>query len=101
MRSKDTEEKILYVITYDITSTRRLKKVANFAMGFGRRVQKSVFEARLGNKEHEKMLRGLKRLVTEQDRLVVMPVTAEGERKILRLGMAARAEPPGDEVIFL
>lgn len=37
----------LYLVTYDISDERRLSRVAKVCEGFGRRLQKSVFECPL------------------------------------------------------
>ena len=46
---------MLILVTYDIADPRRLRRVAKVSEGFGRRVQKSVFECELDE-------RGLNRL---------------------------------------
>ena len=42
---------LLYVVTYDIPSNKRRKKVSDLLEGYGRRVQYSVFECLLSAKK--------------------------------------------------
>lgn len=54
---------LLYVVTYDIPDDKRRKKVADLLVGYGQRVQYSVFECVLDGKQYEEMQRRLKKRV--------------------------------------
>lgn len=54
---------MLYVISYDIPADKRRMKVAKLLEGFGQRVQYSVFECDLTEKQYTKLQRKLKRLI--------------------------------------
>ncbi len=46
---------MLILVTYDISDDRRLRRVAKISEGYGRRVQKSVFECRLNEAQVVKL----------------------------------------------
>lgn len=73
------EIKYIVVIIYDIADNRQRLKVAKYLSGFGKRVQKSAFEARLGKKAYERLLQGLKRLIWEEDNVRVYKLYGEEE----------------------
>jgi len=54
---------MLYVISYDIPVDKRRAKIAKLLEGFGQRVQYSVFECNLDDREHAILARKLRRLV--------------------------------------
>lgn len=54
---------MLYLIAYDIPDDRRRTRLANYLQGWGRRVQKSVFECRLEPRQLEEMVGGVRRIV--------------------------------------
>lgn len=67
-----------YVIAYDITDDRRRNQVAKFLEGWGKRVQKSIFECDLSLKELEQVIDGLKRiLVVHEDRCHIYQICRE------------------------
>lgn len=54
----------LVVVAYDVSNGRRRGQMAKALLGFGERVQKSVFECRVSEREREKMTKiidGLRR----------------------------------------
>ena len=78
---------MLYVIAYDIVDDRRRNLVAKHLEGWGRRVEKSVFECDLSNEEHEQVLSGLKDILEiEEDRCHSYRVCAECVRRKIVLG---------------
>ncbi len=52
----------LFIVAYDITDDKERDKIAKVLKDFGFRVQKSVFECRLTEKELKKMLSRLEQL---------------------------------------
>ena len=52
-----------YVIAYDVSDDRRRARVARFLEGWGRRVQKSLFECDLDRDELEAVIRRLNELL--------------------------------------
>ena len=57
----------MYVISYDITSDRLRNKVAKILLGYGRRVQYSVFECRISQKSFEELYKRLALIMTDSD----------------------------------
>ncbi len=58
-----TENRIRYVITYDVEDDRLRNRIAKVLEGTGFRVQKSVFECMLDGRELDRLVRRLGRLV--------------------------------------
>lgn len=54
---------LLYVVTYDIPSDKRRKKVSDLLEGYGHRVQYSVFECVLTSEKYSELRRRLKKRV--------------------------------------
>lgn len=55
-------ESPLYAITYDLSDDRERSRVAKLLLGFGFRVQKSVFECRLSRSSRLVLFQSLERL---------------------------------------
>jgi len=62
---------MLYLICYDIVAPKRLAKIAKTLLGYGQRVQYSVFECDLNEQQYTKLHNKLTRLMnsTEGDSL--------------------------------
>lgn len=82
-----------YVIAYDITSDQRRNQVSNLLKGWGRRVQKSVFECEVSPDELRGLAADLKRLlVIPEDRCHLYRICGECLPKRLVLGSDLEAE---------
>ncbi|HQK51578.1 MAG TPA: CRISPR-associated endonuclease Cas2 [Myxococcota bacterium] len=57
---------MLVLVTYDITDPQRLRRVAKVSEGFGRRVQKSVFECEMDEKGIVQLRRALEDVMDPQ-----------------------------------
>ena len=57
----------MYVISYDITSDRLRNKIAKVLLGYGRRVQYSVFECHISQKCFEELYKKLAPLMIDYD----------------------------------
>lgn len=57
----------LVLVIYDISDNRKRNRMAKFLSRFGVRVQKSAFEAWLTQKQYERLLEKLPRLIDEQE----------------------------------
>ena len=72
--SKYVDEKIIsreektytIIIIYDITDNKRRNRMAKFLEGYGVRVQKSAFEARLTKMRYAAMLRRAERIIDNE-----------------------------------
>ncbi|TGH26265.1 MAG: CRISPR-associated endonuclease Cas2, partial [Aphanocapsa feldmannii 277cI] len=88
------EPEQLWVIAYDTPSNRRRRKLAELLLGYGQRVQWSVFECRLRRSELQRLSSRLQRLIHEQeDSLRLWPIPDRSCAQVIRLG---RSEPPPD-----
>ena len=55
------------MIIYDIISNKQRVKMAKLLSGYGNRVQKSAFEARLDKKRYARLLKDIKKLMMPDD----------------------------------
>ena len=88
---------MLILITYDVATTelegsRRLRRIAQACKDYGVRVQKSVFECRVGDKEWTKLrARLLDEMKLDQDSLRFYFLDEENVRKTEHHGIAEPA----------
>ena len=63
----------LYIVTYDISDTRRWRAVFKLMNGYGEWLQLSVFQCRLSRKRHAELTATLDELIHhEQDHILIM-----------------------------
>lgn len=83
------------LVVYDISTAtihgeRRLRDVAKVCEGYGRRVQKSVFECQLDAAGLRKLLHDLRRVIDPRsDRVAVYRLREPYSRHTVTLGLAA------------
>jgi CRISPR-associated protein Cas2 len=78
---------MFYLICYDIVSDRRRTKVAKLLEAYGLRVQKSVFECVLDEKQQEGLQKRLMKLLNKrEDQIRFYPLSAHCRNKVLVLG---------------
>jgi CRISPR-associated protein Cas2 len=87
-----------YVIAYDITDERRRRKTARFLLNHGFRLQPSVFEADLTQRELGSVQHQLKAYLTQDDSVVYIALCAECRDKMERYG--GSPNPFEDEDLF-
>lgn len=76
-----------YVIAYDVTDDHRRNQIAKFLEGWGRRVQKSVFECDLSNEEIAIVRQRLEELILpSEDRCHIYRLCGECRPKKIVLG---------------
>lgn len=80
------------VISYDISSNKRRRKVAKILEGYGYRVQYSVFECDLEPKKLAEVIRRLKPLVRAQqwESVRIYPLHADSADQVQILGKDLR-----------
>jgi len=72
-----------YLICYDITSPRRLRKTAKTLERFGIRVQYSFFELDVSAEKLEHILEALKKIIhVKEDKLYVYPICSDCKKKV-------------------
>ena len=75
------EAKFWYVVCYDITEPKRWRKVYKLLNGYGRRLQYSIFRCRLTVRAMEKLRWELEKLLTAEDRLLILTICESCERR--------------------
>ena len=91
---------MLVLVVYDIPDDKRRTKLATYLEGWGRRVQKSVFECFLSLTEmaalHQQLL---KRVEAEEDNVRLYWLTADAVARTLNIGSEPPEEPPEAHII--
>jgi CRISPR-associated protein Cas2 len=89
-----------YIIAYDIGDDRRRLRVAKFLEGWGRRVQKSVFECKLSPDELDKIHTRLKQiLILDEDRCHLYRLCGECVPKRIVIGTELELDLEGTRVV--
>jgi CRISPR-associated protein Cas2 len=85
----------MVVVAYDIADDKRRLKLSNFLEGYGRRVQKSVFECFMSLDEmrrlHKKVLR---RVNPQEDNVRFYWLATDAAAKVLTIGSELPSAPP-------
>ena len=75
-------KKLYVLIIYDIVDNKRRVKFAKFLEGYGKRVQKSAFEAMLSSQRYEKMVREIPKYIElkdNEDNVRIYRITGKGK----------------------
>ncbi|MGH8477116.1 MAG: CRISPR-associated endonuclease Cas2 [Methylococcales bacterium] len=84
-----------YVVCYDIRDPRRLRRVANEMENFGLRVQKSVFECHLEDKDLQKLKQQIARWIeVGEDQVRFYPLCGKDKPRILLDGPGEVSRDP-------
>lgn len=85
---------MLYIISYDIESDRKRKKVSGILVEYGIRVQYSVFECLLQRSELRALYAKIKPLVSEKtDSVIFYPVCLKCSAKKTVIGITYDVKP--------
>lgn len=88
----------LWIVAYDIADDSRRTRVAELLEGRGQRVQFSVFECRLNDREMTRLRRKVAGIADERcDRVRWYPLCGPCSRKTLGIGSDLEADPSGGE----
>lgn len=84
----------MYIVSYDITSDRLRVKTAKILEGYGRRVQYSVFECNLTEKQYKELYQKLLELAGEMEdgNICFYYVCQNCERKKRVIGIPAKRD---------
>lgn len=94
------EERVFYLLAYDIADDRRRQKIARLMESMGVRVQGSVFEAYMNPAELERTLRRAQKYFRkEEDSLRIYPLCAACRSKVRTLGQGGVTPPPGVRIV--
>ena len=90
---------MLWVICYDIADNRRRNRVANVLLGYGERVQESVFECHLDNSLLRRLQAELLPLVDpDADRLRYYPLCG---KDVALVAWRGKGGVPRDQIDFI
>ena len=82
------------VVAYDVSNGRRRDHIAKVLLGFGERVQKSVFECRVSDRERRRMEAAVRSLLGPRDCVRYYEVCAACERRIQGVPPPSGPPPP-------
>lgn len=78
---------MFYLVCYDIVNNRRRQKVSKLLETYGWRVQKSVFECVLEDKQQEMLQTRLTKMLNKrEDQIRFYPLSAHCRNKVVVLG---------------
>ena len=90
-----------FIISYDISDQKRLKRVHSFLRDFGQWKQKSVFECWLTPEEYQTVKKGLKELIkNKEDRIRFYRLCHSCREKAFHFGWGELPENYEEEIIF-
>ncbi len=93
-------DKKFYLICYDIVENRRRNRVMKTMVGYGFRVQKSVFECYLTPEQLERLKKRVAKQIDEKtDSVRIYPLTPEEVKHVQVLGIGEVNEGTGLLVI--
>lgn len=93
--SKEVYRNMLRLVAYDIADAKRLRKVSLLCLDYGFRVEYSVFECDLSEKDFQLFWKRLNEIITpEEDRIIVYRFCANCVSGILSAGKVTRPERP-------
>ena len=89
------------LISYDVPDNKRRPKIANTLLDFGgERVQYSVFECHITQRNLERLQARLNKLIDkEEDSIRFYPLCESCRPKVLLLGIAKPTEEPGLRIL--
>lgn len=91
---------LFYVITYDIPSDKRRKKVSDLLEGYGRRVQYSVFECLLESQKFSELKQRLKKRVKiSEDSIRFYPLSGHTLGQVEVWGGVPITQMPGSVIV--
>ena len=80
----DDDNRKLVLIIYDIIDNKRRLAMVKLLESYGRRVQKSAFEAVLTNRMYSEVISGIRKIITEEDNVRMYRLNSSNE--ILLIG---------------
>ncbi len=71
-----------YLVAYDVRDAKRLRQTAKKMLGYGSRVQYSLFRCRLTSEDLERMNWELTKILTEEDDLLIVEICSRCASRI-------------------
>jgi len=89
---KDTM-RALWFVSYDIRNDVRLRKVSRILLGYGRRVQYSLYKVQASTKEIERLRWEIGKVVTQDDSVIYIPIPRNSAIKSQNGKVAIEVDP--------
>lgn len=95
------EQKLWYLVSYDIRDPKRLSRTARHLKGYGTRMQYSIFRCRLSERQLERLQWELSKLLQKEDDLLIIGLCLNCARKVCKKGHAEEwiVEPVTYEIV--
>ena len=91
---------LFYVVTYDISSDQRRRRVSDLLEGYGRRVQYSVFECLLSAKKFEELRQRLGKCIKHgEDSIRFYPLSRHTIKQVVIWGEPPLTQLPSSTII--
>lgn len=92
---------LFYLVAYDIPDDKRRKKISDVLEGYGSRVQYSVFECVLNQKQYKEMRTRLKKIFKdEEDNLRFYPISDHTLNQVETWGRGSQPTKPPKSIII-
>ncbi len=92
----------LYLITYDISDSKRLRRVFRLLEGYGEWVQLSVFQCRLSARRHQRLTHELEAEITQQDdHVLIFNLGLADNKKSIVTSLGRTFEPVRKEAVII
>jgi CRISPR-associated protein Cas2 len=92
---------LFYLVAYDIPDDKRRKKISDVLEGYGSRVQYSVFECVLNQKQYKEMRTRLKKIFKdEEDNLRFYPISQHTLNQLETWGVGSSPTQPPQSIII-
>lgn len=88
-----------YLITYDIASGRRLRRVAMLCKNYGVRIQKSVFECHLEKDTFKQLWQQLCKVTQQGDVIAAYPICSSCLKEICQTIPRIHTAPPACYIV--
>lgn len=85
------EPKLWHLVAYDIHDPSRLRRAAKHLLGYGFRLQYSVFKCRLTERQAERLKWELTQILADEDSLLMLGLCERCEAKLLQKNIADEA----------
>lgn len=77
------EPKLWHLVAYDVRDPSRLRRTAKHLLGYGFRLQYSIFKCRLTERQAERLKWELTQILAEEDSLLMLGLCERCESKLL------------------
>lgn len=74
-----TSDKVYILVIYDIINNKKRNKLAKLLKGYGFRIQKSAFEAKISSSKYRKLLKELEAFGSAEDCIRVYKIIGNGQ----------------------